>query len=277
MWKETRKIFRQHTAGAVAFCVVLAIILVALLAPYIAPRDPYEYDVMRRFEAPSGDYLVGTDNMGRCVLSRAIWGTRISLQVGLTASLIGAFMGLVMGVVAGYSGSTVEAILMRIVDVGLSFPFILLAILITAFFGGGLTNVMIAVGIARAPRMARIAHAATRQVRENEYIEASRAVGANHIRIMSRHILPNIAAPVIVRFTLDVAIAILAESSLSFLGMGITPPTPTWGGIIAVGREHLRRAPWIASAAGTAIFVTVLSINVLGDGVRDYLDPKVGV
>ncbi len=135
---------------------------------------------------------------------------------------------------------------------------------------------MIAVGIARAPRMARIAHAATRQVRETEYIEASRAMGANRIRIMSRHILPNIMAPVIVRATLDIAIAILAESSLSFLGMGITPPTPTWGGIIAVGREHLRRASWIASAPGIAIFITVLSMNILGDGVRDYLDPKVG-
>jgi len=276
MSKEIKKIFRQHTAGAVAFCVVLAIVVVALLAPYVAPRDPYEYDVQRRFEPPSEDYLAGTDNMGRCVLSRVIWGARISLQVGLVAVLIGAFLGLIMGVVAGYSGSTTEAVIMRIVDVGLSFPFILLAILITAFFGGGLSNVMIAVGIARAPRMARIAHAATRQVRETEYIEASRAMGANRIRIMSRHILPNIMAPVIVRATLDIAIAILAESSLSFLGMGITPPTPTWGGIIAVGREHLRRASWIASAPGIAIFITVLSMNILGDGVRDYLDPKVG-
>lgn len=133
MSKEIKKIFRQHTAGAVAFCVVLAIVVVALLAPYVAPRDPYEYDVQRRFEPPSEDYLAGTDNMGRCVLSRVIWGARISLQVGLVAVLIGAFLGLIMGVVAGYSGSTAEAVIMRIVDVGLSFPFILLAILITAF------------------------------------------------------------------------------------------------------------------------------------------------
>lgn len=277
MLQEAKKIARKHKAGTAALLIVVTIIVVAVLAPLFAPNDPYSYDIQRRFEAPSEDYPAGTDNMGRCVLSRVIWGARISLQVGLVAVIIGSILGLIMGVVAGFSGGVVETVIMRIVDIGLSFPFILLALLITTFFGVGLGNVMIAVGIARAPRMARVAHAATRQVRETEYIEASRSVGAPSITIMVRHVLPNIMAPVLVRATLDIAIAILAEASLSFLGLGITPPTPTWGGIIAVGREHLRRAPWIATAPGMAIFATVLSMNVLGDGVRDYLDPKVGV
>jgi len=274
-WTEAPKAMRKHKAATAALAVLLVVVFLAAFAPWVAPYGMTEYKMEHRFQAPNREHLLGTDHMGRDVLSRVIWGARISLQVGLVAVSIGTAIGLMLGVTGGYAGGWVESVIMRVVDVGLSFPLILLAILIMAFFGGGIVNVMIAVGISRAPRMARIAHSATIQIKEREYIEASRAIGASSLVITMRHILPNIAAPVIVRATLDIAIAILTESSLSFLGLGVTPPTPTWGAIISGGREVLRRAPWVASSAGAAIFITVLSVNLLGDGLRDFLDPKV--
>lgn len=266
---------RRHKAASAAAVVLLIIVLVAIFAPWVAPKDPHDYVMADRYQPPSAAYPLGTDSMGRCVLSRVIYGARISLQVGLLAVTIGTIIGTILGMVAGFFGGWLESLIMRIVDVGLSFPLILLAILIVAFFGPGLVNVMIAVGLDRSSRMARVAHSATLQVRRREYIEASRAVGASPFTIMYRHILPNIAAPVIVRATLDIAIAILTESSLSFLGLGVVPPTPTWGAIINDGRHILTRAPWVSTAAGAAIFITVLAANLMGDGLRDLLDPKV--
>ncbi len=275
VWVELCKTAKKHKAATAATAVMLVIVAVAIFAPWVAPYDPLDYEMKHRFEPPSTRYLLGTDSMGRCVLSRVIWGARISLQVGLLAVGIGTVLGITMGLIAGYWGGWVETLIMRIVDIGLSFPMILLAILIVAFFGPGITNVMIAVGLDRSSRMARIAHSATLQIKQREFIEASRAVGASSWTIVWRHILPNIAAPVIVRATLDIAIAILTESSLSFLGLGVVPPTPTWGAIINGGRQFLTRAPWISTAAGAAIFITVLSINLMGDGLRDFLDPRI--
>ncbi|MFO8060230.1 MAG: ABC transporter permease [Bacillota bacterium] len=274
-WVELQKTMTRHKAATAATGMMLVIVIVAIFAPQIAPRDPLDYDIADRFHPPGAKYLLGTDSMGRCVLSRVIWGARISLQVGLLAVGIGTVIGITVGLIAGYSGGWVESLIMRMVDIGLSFPMILLAILIVAFFGPGLVNVMIAVGLDRSSRMARIAHSATLQVKQREFIEASRAVGASSWTVIRRHILPNIAAPVIVRATLDIAIAILTESSLSFLGLGVVPPTPTWGAIINGGRQFLVRAPWISTAAGAAIFITVLSINLMGDGLRDFLDPRI--
>ncbi len=272
---QLRKTIRKHKVAAAATVVMMFIVLVAIFAPWVAPNDPLDYEIAHRFEPPSSRYLLGTDSMGRCVLSRVIWGARISLQVGLLAVGIGTVIGITIGVIAGYSGGWIESLIMRIVDIGLSFPMILLAILIVAFFGPGLVNVMIAVGLDRSSRMARIAHSATLQIKQREFIEASRAVGASSWAIIWRHVMPNIAAPVIVRATLDIAIAILTESSLSFLGLGVVPPTPTWGAIINGGRQFLTRAPWISTAAGAAIFITVLCINLMGDGLRDFLDPRI--
>ncbi|MDR7418231.1 MAG: ABC transporter permease [Armatimonadota bacterium] len=258
------------TAGAV---VVAAWIVVALCAPWVAPYDPLEPVGLSR-QRPSSAHLLGTDLLGRDVLSRILYGSRISLTIGLISVGIGLTVGIVMGLPSGYYGGRVDAVVMRLIDAMLAFPGLLLALVVIAALGPGLTNVMIAVGVSSVPLYARLVRGSCLSVREMEYVQAARAVGSTDDRIMARHILPNLGGPIIVLSTLQVGSAILVGSALSFLGMGAQPPTPEWGLMAAEGRSYLATAWWISSFAGCAIFTAVLGMNLTGDGLRAALDPR---
>ncbi len=268
-----RMLLKNRLAFA-SLITVLLLITVAAAAPWIAPFDPNQPDMGHTLSGPSWDHLMGTDQLGRDILSRIIWGSRISLQVGIIAVGIAFFLGTVIGMFGAYWGRWSDEVSMRVVDIMLSFPMILLAICLIAFLGSTLQNVMIAVGISLSPRFARIARGLTLSVKEQSYIEAARAMGAGSTKICFSHVLPNIFAPLLVTATLYVSTAILIESSLSYLGLGVQPPDATWGSIINEGREVLRLAPWISTFAGAVIMVTILSFNILGDTLRDYLDPR---
>ncbi len=261
---------RMATMGLV---IVVAIIFCGIFAPWLAPDDPLKLDLRKRLVAPTKNHLLGTDGFGRDVMSRIIWGSRISLQVGIVAVGISSLLGILLGLISGYYGGVLDVLIMRIVDIMLSFPTILLALAIMAALGSSLTNVMIAVGITLAPRFARLVRGSVLSVRELDYIQAALALGMNNGRIIFMHVFPNVTAPIIVLATLNVSYAILTEASLSFLGLGVRPPTPTWGGIISNGRAFLDIAPWISLFSGFAIMITVLGFNLFGDGLRDALDP----
>jgi ABC-type dipeptide/oligopeptide/nickel transport system permease subunit len=254
--------------------VLLLIILAALAAPLISPYDPIKTNQRLSLQAPSLAHLMGTDRFGRDILSRVVWGGQTSLPIGLVAVAIGALIGISVGLLAGYYGGWTDAVSMRIVDLLLAFPGILLALAIIAILGGGLTNLMIAVGIASIPEYVRITRGTVLSAKEREYVLAARVIGCRGPVIMVRHILPNVTAPLIVLATLGMAAAIITGSALSFLGLGIKPPTPEWGNMLAEGREFLQHAPWVAFFPGAAIMLTVLSINLFGDGLRDILDPR---
>jgi peptide/nickel transport system permease protein len=253
--------------------VLLALVVSAIFAPIVAPHDPLAQS-SDLLEPPSRDHLIGTDELGRDILSRVIYGARISLTVGLVAVAIAAVAGTLIGLVAGFIGGIVDSIAMRAVDVLLAFPGIILAILIMATLGPSLINVMIAVGISAIPWYARTVRAATLVVKETDYILATRAAGATSTRIMFRHVLPNVVTPVIVLATIGIAGAILAISGLSFIGLGAQPPSPEWGSMLSQARLYLQRAWWITTFPGVAIMLSVLSINIIGDALRDALDPR---
>ncbi|ROO59246.1 peptide/nickel transport system permease protein [Micromonospora sp. Llam0] len=260
---------------ALAGLLVLAVLAtVAVVGPWLAPYDPNEVDVPGRLAAPSWSHPFGTDNLGRDVLSRVLVGARVSLQVGFVAVGISLTAGLLIGLVAGFYSGATDALLMRTMDVLFAFPAILLAIAVLAILGPGITNAMIAIGIVYTPIFARIVRAATLVVSAQLYVRAARAVGAGDLRILLRHVLPNIAAPVIVQTSLSLAFAILAEAALSFLGLGVQRPDPAWGRMLAEGRDFVSQAPWMGIFPGLAIFATVLAFNVVGDGLRDALDPR---
>lgn len=267
------KAFWENRMAALGLLIVLAIILCGVLAPWLAPQDPMKLDLRNRLAPPTRDHFLGTDGFGRDVMSRIIWGSRISLQVGIVAVGVSSLLGIVLGLLSGYYGGLVDVLIMRLVDVMLSFPTILLALAIMAALGSSLTNVMIAVGITLAPRFARLVRGSVLTVRELDYIHAARALGMGNMRIIFLHIFPNVTAPIIIMATLNVAYAILAEASLSFLGLGVKPPTPTWGGIISDGRAFLDIAPWISLFSGFVIMIAVLGFNLFGDGLRDAMDP----
>jgi len=262
------------TRGIVGACIILAMIVLALFAPWIAPYDPAGVDGSAVLNGPNGSHWLGTDNLGRDVLSRLIYGARISVQAGLIATALSLGLGIVIGLVAGFSGGWLDNVLMRFVDGFLAFPDLVFLIAITAMLGPNLTNAMIAIGINGFPSFARLVRGEVLSVRELEYIEASHSVGARPVRIMFRHILPNITAPIIVWASLRVGTAILAEAGLSFLGLGVQPPTPSWGSMINLGNTYLEQAPWIALSSGAAIFLAVLGANLFGDMLRDMLDPR---
>lgn len=268
------RVARQHPLGMGGLAVVVIMILVAVLAPLIAPHDPYATDVPNRLSGPSATHLLGTDQIGRDVLSRVIYGARVSLLVGLLSVALSAIVGTAFGITAGYRGRYFEMLTMRGIDVLMAFPTILLAIVIVAFFGSSLLNVIIAIAITRIPAFTRVAHAMTLSIKERELVEAARSIGASELRIGFRHILPNTAAPVVVIASLEVSVAILIEASLGFLGLSVQAPTATWGSIIQDGRGVLDRAPWVANSAGAFIFLLVIAINLMGDGLRDFLDPR---
>ena len=253
---------------------MLVLVIVALLAPYLAPYDPIEQSLERRLEPPSMDHWLGTDDFGRDILSRIIHGSRISLRIGLISISIALTAGTALGLLAGYRGGLYDALVMRLVDVMLAFPSILLAIAIVAITGPGIDNVMVAVSIVLVPQFARLVRASVLSVRETAYVEAARALGARDFRIVMRHVLPNCMAPLIVKSTLSMATAILDAAGLSFLGLGAQPPTPEWGAMLSGGRELMLNAPWVMTGPGLAIFLVVLGLNLFGDGLSEVLDPN---
>ena len=254
--------------------VVAFFILIAVLAPWIAPHDPLETSWSALRLAPSAAYPFGTDDIGRDVLSRVIWGTRASLLAGLVSMCISVSLGVPIGMAAGYLGGWVDGLLSRITDAMLACPFLILAIALAAFLGPSLTNAMIAIGISATPVFIRLARAQVLAAKSEDYVEAARALGNPHLRIALRHIFPNIVAPLIVQATLAIAAAVIAEASLSFLGLGQQPPAPSWGSMLNTARNYVDQAPWMAIWPGLSIFLLVLSFNLLGDGLRDALDPR---
>jgi peptide/nickel transport system permease protein len=267
-----RRLLRQK--GFVISASVLAVIvLAALLGPLLLPGDPLKVEFRMRFHPPSLDLPFGADHYGRSVFTRVIWGAHLSLFIGVMVVLITGICGTLIGAAAGYF-RRLDNVVMRLMDALMAFPSLKLAIAIAAALGTGLENLIIALGVAYTPRTARVARAAVIVVKGAEYVESARLSGASDIRILWRHILPNSMAPLIVELTFIFAYAVLAEAALSFLGVGPAPPTPTWGNIIAEGRDYVFDAPWITVFPGIAISLTVLALNLLGDGLRDVLDPR---
>lgn len=255
--------------------LVLCVVLTAIFAPLLAPADPNLQNLGRRLAAPgSPGHLLGTDQFGRDLLSRLIYGSRVSLEAGVIAVAVGAGVGLVLGLSAGYLGGWVDLVIGRVFDVILSFPTILLALAIVAVLGPSLMTTIVAIGVTTIPTYGRVMRSAIITVRKREFIQASEAFGASSTYVMTRHALPNVLPPLIVTTSLGIATAILIEATLSFLGLGVAPPTATWGSVINDGKQYLDIAPWISSLAGVAIVVAVLGFSLLGDGLRDVLDPR---
>ena len=272
-WEVLRRAVRARLAPFGA-AVVMAAILVALAAPVIAPYDPLKQNLAHALAAPSREHPLGTDNVGRDVLSRVIWGTRISLVAGVVSVAIALLTGSLLGVVAGFCGGRVDGVVMRLMDAVLSFPPLVLALALGAVLGAGLTGVLIALGVVYTPTFARLMRGQVLTIKAREYVDAARALGAPGWRVAWHHVLPNATAPIVVQASLSVAFAILAEASLSFLGLGIQPPAASWGSMINAGRGYLQSAPWIVFGPGVALFVTVVGLNFVGDAIRDALDPR---
>ena len=258
-----------------AGCLIISLfVFTTIFTSWLSPFDPFAQSIRMRLRPPGDPHWLGTDGYGRDILSRIIWGSRISLTVGVVAVAIGATLGILVGLVAGFFGGGVDNLLMRIIDILLVLPTILLALVIVAMLGPGVFNLMIAVGIANAPRFARVIRAEVLAVKQMVFVNAASALGASSVRLMARHILPNTLASILVLSTLRIAQAITTEASLSFLGLGVPPPTPTWGSMIADGRIYLRTSPWVAIIPGIMIMLIVMAFNLFGDGLRDLLDPK---
>ena len=254
--------------------ITAIVLLCALAAPLLAPYDPNEQDYLAITDPPSASHILGTDDLGRDVLSRIIYGSRVSLEVGLIAVGIAVVCGAALGLVAGYSGGLADDVIMRIVDAIQAFPSLILALAITAALGPSIANAMLAIGFVAAPGMARLTRGQTLSVREREFIAAARVCGATPLAIVRQHIWPNVTAPIVVQATLLLGTAIVTEAALSFLGVGVQPPTPSWGAMLRTGSQYLEVAPWIGIAPGVAIFLTVLAFNFVGDGLRRALDPR---
>ncbi|MGH2375322.1 MAG: ABC transporter permease [bacterium] len=266
--------FLRNRVAPIGLVIIGGSILVAALAPSIVPHDIRRMSPQNALAPPSSIYLFGTDEFGRDVFSRVIVGSRISLVVAFLSVLTALALGTTVGLAAGYYGGWWDGVSMRAMDVIFAFPAILLAIAIMAVLGTSLFNLVIAIGIVYTPQFARVARAAALGVRSLEFVEAARALGLDNLRIVGRHIIPNVLAPVIVQVSLSLSLAILSESALSFLGLGTQPPTPSWGNMLSEGRQFLELAPWNAVFPGLAIMVVVLGFNLLGDGLRDLLDPR---
>lgn len=269
--------FKRNKTALVGITMAVIIIILAILAPWISPYDPLKQDVYHRFTPPERAHPMGTDGFGRDILSRLIYGGQVSLMVGISSVLLGMVSGTTMGMIAGYMGGRVENIIMRTVDVLMSFPNLIMGLMVMALLGSGLVKLIIAIGIVMAPRFARVAHGPTLAVREKEFVEAARAIGVSDFRMLRHHILPNIFGEVLVMGSLWAATAIRIEANLSFIGLGVPPPTPTWGNMIRSGVEWLTNAPWLSIFPGLAILLTVLSFNMMGDGLRDVTDPKLQI
>ncbi len=275
-WMRSRRLrafLRNRTAVAGA-ALAATVILVGLLAPSIAPHDPLTQDVYKMLAPPSGSHPLGTDDLGRDVLSRILYGARVSITVGVCSVLIGTILGTLVGLVAGYFGRMLELAIMRVVDILMSFPVLVMGLMFMAILGTGMDKLIIAIGLVLTPQIARLAHGAVVALREMDYITAARAVGAGPWRILTRHVFSNVAGEILVMATLWLATAIRVEANLSFIGLGVSPPTPTWGNMIREGVRWLVVTPWLAVFPGLAILVAVLGFNMVGDGLRDAMDPK---
>jgi len=273
-WARAWRRLRRRKGAMVALAVVVLLIAAALLAPWVAPYDPTLTSFTQVRKPPSWAHWFGTDEVGRDVLSRVIWGARASLSAGLVSVGIAVGAGVPLGLLAGYAGGWIDTILSRIVDAMLAIPFLILAITLSAFLGPSLSNAMIAIGVTATPVFIRLTRGQTLGAKVEDYVEAARAVGNPHWRIAVRHLLPNIVPPLLVQASLAIAGAIIAEAALSFLGLGQQPPAPSWGSMLNSAQRFLAQAPWMAFWPGFAIFFAVLSFNLLGDGLRDALDPR---
>lgn len=260
--------------GKLGSALIILVALVALGAPIIAPYDPVAIDIPNRLQGPSLAHFFGTDETGRDVFSRVIYGSRISLRVGLVSVTLAVILGVTLGLVSGFYGGIVDLLVMRLIDIMLAFPGFLLALAVIAMLGPSLTNAMIAVGIGEAPGFARLVRGSVLSVKEQDYVLAARVIGASNPHIMRRQVLPNTLAPIVVLATLEFPVAILIAASLSFLGLGAQPPSPEWGAMLVSGRTFITTAPWLINFPGLAIFVTVLGFNLFGNAVRDAMDPR---
>ena len=273
-WAIVWRQLRLNRAAMIGAALVLFEIVLALTAPWITPYDPFDQNPRAALQAPSREHVFGTDDTGRDLFSRVIYGTQISLRVGLISVGIGGGIGIVLGIVAGYRGGVLDNAIMRVMDLLLAFPGILLALAIIAILGPGLFNVMIAVGISSIPYYTRVARGSSLALRDREFVLGARAIGCGDAHITRRYILPNVLPPLIVLATLGIASAILTAAGLSFIGLGAVPPAPEWGAILTLGRKYINQAWWYTTFPGLAIVVTVLGINMLGDALRDALDPR---
>lgn len=264
----------RNKSAMLGLIILLVLVFCAVFAQWVAPYDYAAQHLADRFHSPDAQHLFGTDNLGRDIFSRVVYGARISLVVGISSVCLAAGIGIVLGAVAGYYGGLFDNILMRVMDVLLAIPNLLLAISIAATLGSGMQNLVLAIGLGAAPGYARIVRASILSLKDQEFVEAARAVGASDFHIITSHILPNCLAPIIVQMTLGVATAILSTASLSFIGLGIAPPTPEWGSMLSAGRQFIRDAWYIVMFPGLAIMVTIFGLNMFGDGLRDALDPK---
>jgi peptide/nickel transport system permease protein len=265
---------KKNKIAIIGLIIIISLAFIALFAPFIAPHDPIEQNLEKRLLQPYREYPMGTDDLGRCLLSRIIYGARVSLQLGVIVVAIITVIGVTLGLISGYYGGIIDEIIMRLVDVVLAFPGIILALAVAGALGPGLFNVMLALAMVGWTGLARVVRGSVLSVKQKEFVESARALGCTDLHIMTRHILPNVMAPVIVLATLDMAFIILAAAGLSFLGLGAQPPTPEWGSMLNNGRAFMRTAPHLTTFPGLAIMVAVLAFNFLGDGLRDALDPR---
>ena len=266
--------FRNNKTSAVGLIMSILIVIIALIAPWVSPYDPIAQDMNIQHAPPSLDHPFGTDSYGRDQLSRILWGSRVSLLVGTLSVIFAMAAGIPLGMIGGYKGGKTDNLVLRFIDMFMSFPIVILGLLVLAIMGPGLIKIVIAIAAAITPRIARLARGSTLAIKGKEFIEAARAIGQNNIKIMFIHILPNILGDLLVMGTLWVATAIIVEASLSFIGLGVRPPTPSWGAMIRDGLDQLTNAPWLSIFPGLAIFVSVFSFNLIADGLRDISDPK---
>jgi len=269
-----RRMARENKTAVVSFVLIVVMILAAVLAPLLTPYGEKDMDLLHRLAAPSAEHPLGTDEGGRDVLTRLLYGARVSLLIGVAPALLSLILGAVLGVAAGYKGGLTDAVIMRVADVTLAFPSMLLAMVIMYALGGGILNVFLTLTLVNWANVARVVRAQTLKLKNSEFVEAARIIGVSRDRIMRRHILPNCLPTLLVLFTLNIPASILTESSLSFLGLGIQPPNASWGLMINTGRQYLYNAPWLCFAPGAAIMLIVLAFNFLGNGLLDVLDPR---
>jgi peptide/nickel transport system permease protein len=273
-WQRFRRVFFQRKLVLFGLVVLALLLIAGIFAPLLAPYNPYTVNMAESLKKPSWQHLLGTDLQGRDTLSRLIYGARTALMVGFGSVILAGIVGITLGLVSGYFGGVISMVIMRVMDALMGFPMILLALLVAAVLGGGVLNVIIALSIATLPGYARVMHGLSLSIRENDYVLAERALGANNTRTMFHHILPNGVPSMIVLLTLQLGALILAEAGLSFLGVGINPPTAAWGAMVADGRKYLITDPWLSLAPGLAIMLVVFAFNLVGDGLRDALDPR---
>jgi peptide/nickel transport system permease protein len=266
--------FKRNKLAVIGTIILVILAICALLAPFITPKDPFKTDLKNNLSPPTMEHWLGTDELGRDILSRIIYGATISLTIGLVSVSIALVCGVPLGAIAGYHGGWTDSLIMRFMDILLSLPSLLLAIVVVTILGPNLYNAMIAVGVSIMPVYARLVRSMVLYLKEMDFVEAARMVGASDLRIIFRHIMPNCLAPIIVQSTLNIASAILSAAALGFLGLGAQPPTPEWGLMLSKGRIYLLVDPYVSAFPGLAILITVLAFNMVGDGLRDALDPK---